>query len=895
MLNLRYIWGHTVVTPAIIPMILYSAIGILGLDPKIFDHPVHHNPLYFSARIVPDCTVPLPQVRNFTWNSQELWVWNRLCRGEPADLREFHSGHSCNIASDDPWPQSSTIRAELIMAMIQYPRLREVLSQRGVWIDCANIVGDIDLQFAHINFPLIIEQSWFHQSVTLAHLNTSAFINFQGSRFDESLSFNSVQTNGPIFLRNGARFVDIDFRGANIAAVIDFRDSRIGGALNAAELQVNGDLFFRDARFQSIDLTDARIEGSAIMDGISIENDLIMSGVRITGNLSLQNHTSSSSVYLLSARIDGNIELNDSIVTGQFYAAELHGGENLIVTDSRLVDLNIVNSWIEGSISIIRVNFNGNIDADSTVVGRHFVLRNSHLSRLNLFGVRIGEYAEILYTHISNNFNLQYAHISNYLSVLQSDLSNIMLDHSSISGNIDFIGGGHPEQIGDDYQEDVNQDSNPNIHDIEEIRYGSFHDISMDAAHIGGNLVICDTRISGSYFASGVSINGDFQICGYTILSGEMRLDDSHVQGGILFCNSDFQSEIDMSGFSAGSFVRFTGSRFRRILMTSSIINSNFSIVNSNFFGDLDASRLRVENGIYFRGSSFREINITHGHIGRALSLNGAIFHGAVNLSGAIVDGEFQLGRSSVISQSNLPISVEDRPPRWLTDASLLLRNVQVQILQDTEDSWNLSNGHLDLVGFRYALLGGTASPQDSLATRPVSWLLGWLEKQMGSEIVFIPQPYEQLSQVLRASGYTFQSNQIRFAMYEQQRVHMSTPIETYILLTLSRFIIGYAVGYYILIGLFWYAVVVAIGSAIVHIDMDADTDTKRGKMSNFLMCFFYSLDMAMPAVALNKKAHDQITEKLSTLIIIWVYFERMAGLVLITIIIASFTGLIGG
>ena len=101
---------------------------------------------------------------------------------------------------------------------------------------------------------------------------------------------------------------------------------------------------------------------------------------------------------------------------------------------------------------------------------------------------------------------------------------------------------------------------------------------------------------------------------------------------------------------------------------------------------------------------------------------------------------------------------------QWQKGAKLILRNAQVGALQDLPEAWP---DHLELDGFTYQRLGGfAATGENDRATRPVSWLKKWLQKQES----YSPQPYEQLASVLRKAGYMSMARDILYLARERER-----------------------------------------------------------------------------------------------------------------------------
>ena len=202
-------------------------------------------------------------------------------------------------------------------------------------------------------------------------------------------------------------------------------------------------------------------------------------------------------------------------------------------------------------------------------------------------------------------------------------------------------------------------------------------------------------------------------------------------------------------------------------------------------------------------------------------------------------------------------------------------------MLNDLKNAWGLQPDHLDLVGFTYDRLGGlNATSASAMSARSIEWLKGWLAKQDGFEKFYNPQPFEQLAKVLRQSGYPGKAVAILIAARDHERDSPATPWLTQVKLWVLWGLIGY--GYHNWIAVFWFAALTGLGTWVCGM-------SPFGRRMRAVQRYWYSFDMALPLIALNKR-HE--AAKLTGRVVVYFYFHKLAGFVLVSFLVAGLSGL---
>ena len=159
-------------------------------------------------------------------------------------------------------------------------------------------------------------------------------------------------------------------------------------------------------------------------------------------------------------------------------------------------------------------------------------------------------------------------------------------------------------------------------------------------------------------------------------------------------------------------------------------------------------------------------------------------------------------------------------------------------------------------------------------------WLLPWLAKQDGFETTYNPQPFEQLAMVFRNSGYPGKADAILFEERNHQRDSPETLWLTEVNLWIQWGLIGY--GYHNWIALLWFAGLTGLGTW-------ACGKSAFGRRMRRSQRYWYSFDMALPLIGLNKR-HEVV--KLTGGAVVYFYFHKMIGFVLVSFLVAGLSGL---
>ncbi|MDH3932316.1 MAG: hypothetical protein OET16_08845, partial [Chromatiales bacterium] len=327
-----------------------------------------------------------------------------------------------------------------------------------------------------------------------------------------------------------------------------------------------------------------------------------------------------------------------------------------------------------------------------------------------------------------------------------------------------------------------------------------------------------------------------------------------------------FAEPIRMQGAHLQNYVALVWSRFDETLRISNGTAASRFMVWRSWFRK--SFRFHVMDGyeLLLLGSRFDGDVIMWGvNSARAIAIEGSEFNGYVNLTGS--------------KARNITIGRHGNEPKWGPDAQLSLRMVEVETLEDTPGSWDGLDGRLDLQGLRYKNLGGWAQSFDraeaavTAAERPLSMLLGWIERQESRDEHYIPHPYEQLAAALVEAGQSAKARRVLYAKNEYKRKHATTGFGDRVWLTIKKVIIGY--GYQIWLTVLWGVVLIVVGAGLVY-------RSSIGRSLGIGGSLLYSCDQALPLIYLNPK-HEDVAMRQSRKLDYYFQVHQLLSLILLS------------
>jgi hypothetical protein len=706
-------------------------------------------------------------------------------------------------ANGEAWEKQRAVRAKLIRWLCIDKEVRPHIDPKGIRIHGARIIGELDLEYAEIPFPLFLRRCLFQNSILLSFAR-SRTVSLEGSLTGPITGLGWI-VEGSLFLRNKFRVRGaVRLVGAKISRALVCTGSAFENpgreALVADEINVGGSVYLNGG-FRAdgaVRMVGAEIGGLLICEACIFSNPdgdaLVADGIRVAGSIVLrEGFQAAGRVSLLRAEIGGDLDC-----TGGTFR---HRGEQALIADGAKIAGYVFlrrKFSAEGEVRLNGARIRADLDCEAGL----FSHRNK--PALNAEGAKIegSVYLDRGFTAIGE-VKLQLAEVGGDLDSEEGCFDNpteraFTANEIKIAGNLHLRHGFRASgevrlpgaTIGGNFQCDggsfsyTNPDGSalfaPGIHvrgnvtlsdhittDGRIVSFSALGQVRLVRSDIAGNLKLDGARLRNkgghALAADGIKVGGSVQLQkGFRAL-GKVHLPGAKIAGN-LECDGAhiFSPSGDAlvgqgakvagyvylrEGFHAGGTVNFVGSEIGRDLICN---NSRFARP-LKFREPADASALRAD-GAVISGSVFCNGNFTA--------------RGLLSFHGAQLDGELDLAHVRFISGSRFSglnarrATIKGRF-QWtgitLDHHTMFdLRDANAGRLCDDVTSWPTPN-HILLDGFVYShIADGPTEAKSRLQwvrrqpfANPPNYLL-----PIPGNPQFASQPYRQLAKVLRDSGH---------------------------------------------------------------------------------------------------------------------------------------------
>ena len=538
-----------------------------------------------------------------------------------------------------------------------------------------------------------------------------------------------------------------------------------------------------------------------------------------------------------------------------------------------------------------------------TLVGRHGVdLRGAHIvgdlglsdadisPQILLRGSRIDGNLDLGSTHLHRLLSLSGSALGGTLSAMRLNAENdIILDgQASFSGDVMLSAatiGGYLIMTSATFNGRLDADG-VNVHRSLYMRDNAYFGeaVSLEAAEIDGTVDMDAAIFAKNLDARNLDVRGNLLMSDFAYFFGDVTLIDAKV-GTIL----DMDTASFAGGMNANSldvkgdfYMRDNASFDRDVNLIGAKIGGVLDMNRATLSGALLADSLDVKGALYMRQASFAgDVQLILAKVGLlTMASSTATNVDLSDLSGATgseleMDGlrwRCRPGTTYVPTSAPFDVPTLDNPSIWtLGDPSsqiprcsgpryswpkLILRNVHVDILQDSVDAWPPT---VDLEGLHYDRLGGAnATPDTDMRSRLIEQWTDWL----GRNSTYSSQPYTQLASVLIAAGRREMAEAVLFAGHERERSDIWTrrdvgswrwlthDFPSWLWLTFFGLVAGYGIGLYTFRVLWWVIGLTVLGTLLLSLSPYAKERSLSWRLGA-------SLHRLLPIVELNKEFKD--------------------------------------
>ena len=415
-------------------------------------------------------------------------------------------------------------------------------------------------------------------------------------------------------------------------------------------------------------------------------------------------------------------------------------------------------------------------------------------------------------------------------------------------------------------------------------------ELDMRSVQIGGSVNLQGTRLKYAVLRFGkiggnvwVSYCDRFKEDEITNVSGTLDVAFATIGGEFCIQKGDYNN-VTLAGTQVGGQATFGDSRFRQRLQLYSIAVGSELVLGCSIFD--------------------KGISLRYADIGGWVLLAGSIINGSIDMTATNVRGPLAmaskknetviwLNKNDSRDFSKLPqnycfnkIALLQKEQTFgqtpsNTEPSLILLNAKIETIQDYPGTefkpWPLK---LNLQGIRVNQFLNITPTNQQRTERDQTWYEDLLDRQSP----YSRQPYQHIVEVLRRHGENDLAEEILYKLHDDERDanwkkgnHLKSSLQYFQML-----IIGYGIGTKIFRVLIWMTAFAIFGTLLARF-------TPKGKAEGVPWAIFYSVDLLLPIIELNRLNYRCQLPKPITY---YFYVHKIAGYLLAFFVIAGLSGL---
>jgi len=272
------------------------------------------------------------------------WAWAHLQHDEMADLNRRCPDGRTSVSSrpDVDWDNDCRkITAKFITDIVTDPQLRNRIGRHGIQLKGARVDGTLDLVNAEVSSALSIIESRIDGDLNLTDTHLTHRMHLDGTQVRGRFLADQLRSDSSLFLSDHAAFED---------------DVILNGA------KISGDVSLGTSSFAKHVYAYGMTVGGDLLaeDQADFKGDVVLSGAKINGDVSLNTSRFAQRVYAYGMTVGGNLFAGDQ--------ADFKG--DVVLRDAK----------IYGDVSLDTSRFAGDVDASSMTVGGRLFARDAPFS-----------------------------------------------------------------------------------------------------------------------------------------------------------------------------------------------------------------------------------------------------------------------------------------------------------------------------------------------------------------------------------------------------------------------------------------------------------------------------------------------------------------------------------
>jgi hypothetical protein len=454
------------------------------------------------------------------WTPQEKFVWERVCVGEAADFNATRGyGGKLDPLKPAGWPKSRVLRPAFLQMILLKDPYRRALTRYGVWIIGAHFTELVDLENAELEHPLILEKSLIEQGVNLRRARSKFWIGFPSSKVAVGFNMYELQLEADLLMLNG-EFTDVYLHGAHVST-LSLKGSKVTGErLDMNGLHADQGLSMAETELaisSYVDLIGAHVGGQLNLNQSKVSGALYMNSLRVEQSLVMDN-AEFADVNLMYAHV-GSLELYGPKVTGTLYMNGLQVDRDLVMDNAEFARVDLIGAHVGGKLSLNESKVTGTLYMNGLQVDRNLVmqgrfadveLNGAHMRSLDLNGSKVTGGLEMSGLQADGGLFMRDKAEFAKVDLLGARVSiRLSLSGSRVTGTLNMTG----LQVDDLFMSDN----------------AEFADVNLNLAHVGGQLNLKGSKVTGKLDLSNTEIGALYLDSAQWSYGGSLILRDAKV------------------------------------------------------------------------------------------------------------------------------------------------------------------------------------------------------------------------------------------------------------------------------------------------------------------------------------------------------------------------------
>lgn len=344
--------------------------------------------------------------------------------------------------------------------------------------------------------------------------------------------------------------------------------------LDLGSHKVQGSLRIEDSVIGSVDLRNARIDGTLDFDNSIFTSSIDAFGLNVWRNLRALGALFEDDVWLDDATIGGFLDMDDAIGRGKINAPGIRVSNTIYLRNAVFDEVNLQGARIGGDLNAEGATLKGLFDAERIrAEGAVFLRGGATFEEVSLQSAKIDSNVEATGSTFTGLFDAQSIRTGGDIHLRgRATFNDVRLSGAEIGGSLDaeastFKGLFNASRLS----------ANGHL----SMQEATFNEVQMYGTQIGGNLAVGGSTFNDVHL-NGSRIGGLLTASGSTFL-GFFEAERLRVDGSIIFREGSSFADLDLTATTIGQHLQLQGSRYN---------------------GTVDLSELSVGSLLLWRGGS---------------------------------------------------------------------------------------------------------------------------------------------------------------------------------------------------------------------------------------------------------------------------------------------------